>query len=126
MKQQLLNNAGKIAASTTIAPPLRIRAEKGRAALFWSLVLTLCVLGNLSVWAQSFRSQFTQVRATVPVGFTNVTVLGGPTNTVILTDGATNANFDVSGLPAGAAAVFVDAYGNSLPSTTQSTNLQII
>lgn len=107
-------------------PKSIIAHGKKLAASFWVAVLSLCILAGLSASAQpAFRSQFTQVRATVPVNSTNLTVLGGPTNTVILVNGAASANFSVSGLPAGAAAVLLDGYGNPLTSTTQSTNLEI-
>ena len=96
--------------------------------MFVATVLAVCFLANFTANAQAFRSQFTQIRATVPVGSTNITVLGGSyytNNTVILVNGAASANFDVSGLPAGASAVLTDGYGNPLTSTTQSTNLEI-
>src|SRR5580704_15893868 len=93
---------------------------------FWAVIVALCALLDFKASAQAFRSQFTQIEATVPVNSTNMTVLGGPTNTVVLVNGAASANFSVSGLPAGAAAVFQDAYGNPCPSTTQSTNLSIV
>ena len=65
----------------------------------------------------------------MPVNSTNTTILGGAyytNNTVFLVNGASSASFDVSGLPAGASAAFTDGYGNPCPSTTQSTNLQIV
>ncbi len=104
-------------------------ARAGKLAVLLAAALIACFLADFSASAQAFRSQFTQVRATVPVGSTNSTILGGSyytNNTVILVNGATNANFDISGLPAGAGVVFMDGYGNLLPSTTQSTNLQIV
>jgi len=97
-------------------------------AVFLLTLLCTCFLVDFTAHGQAFRSQFTQIRATVPVNSTNVTILGGSyytNNTVILVNGATNANFDITGLPAGAAAVLTDGFGNPMTSTTKSTNLWI-
>jgi autotransporter-associated beta strand protein len=85
------------------------------------LILLCFLLNGFSANAQSFiRINLTQVRVTVPVGSTNSTVI---TNAVNLSGGATNANFDVSGLPSGAGAVLTDTNLNPLLSTEQDTNL---
>ena len=86
------------------------------------------LLAVSSAQAQGIRFQFQQVRVTVPVNSTTTSVIeDNPANTttVVLVNGATNANFDVSGLPAGASATLTDTSGNPLTSTTQSTNLMI-
>ena len=123
MKQPFITNQGNSVAS--LAAASRVATTMKKTVLFLATVLSICCFADFSASAQAFRSQFTRIRATVPVGSTNSTVLAGPTNTVILVSGATNANFDVSGLPAGAEAVLTDGNGNALPSTTQSTNLWI-
>ncbi len=85
------------------------------------LVLLCFLLSGFSADAQAFiRINLTQERITVPVGSTNSTAI---TNAVNLSAGATNANFDVSGLPAGASAVLTDTNLNPLLSTSQDTNL---
>src|ERR1017187_3473083 len=85
------------------------------------LILLCFLLTGFSANAQSFiRFNFTQERVTVPIGSTNSTVI---TNAVNLSGGATNANFDVSGLPSGASAVLTDPNLNPLLSTKQDTNL---
>lgn len=85
------------------------------------LILLCFLLNGFSAGAQSFiRINFTQERVTVPVGSTNSTVI---TTAVNLSGGATNANFDVSGLPSGASAVLTDTNLNPLLSTDQDTNL---
>jgi autotransporter-associated beta strand protein len=84
------------------------------------------VLAGSSANAQAFRFQYPQVRVTVAVGSSNSTVIAGfpiTNNTVILVNGASNANFSVSGLPAGASVVLTDGNANALTATTQSTNL---
>ena len=89
-----------------------------RVLLFLFLLLAASTAG-----AQAFiRFNMTQGRVTVPAGsiFTNSTVL---TNSVNLGSGAASANFDVSGLPAGAGYVLTDTNGNALLSTTMDTNL---
>jgi autotransporter-associated beta strand protein len=92
------------------------------------VIFTLSLLAISSASAQGIRSQFQQVRVTVPVNTTNSSVIADnplTNNTVVLVNGATNANFDVSGLPPGASAVLTDTNGNPLLSTDQSTNLVI-
>ncbi len=85
------------------------------------LVLLFLVLAACSANAQSFiRFTMSQVRITVPVNSINSTTI---TNAVNLSGGATNANFDVSGLPDGAGYVLTDTNGNALTSTTMDTNL---
>jgi autotransporter-associated beta strand protein len=85
------------------------------------LILLCFLLTGFSANAQSFiRFNFTQERVTVPIGSINSTVI---TNAVNLSGGATNANFDVSGLPSGASAVLTDTNLNPLLSTEQDTNL---
>ena len=59
----------------------------------------------------------TVVRVTVPVGTTNSMTI---TNQVVLVNGASNAFFDVSGLPAGASAVVTDTNGTPLSFITNS------
>jgi len=98
-----------------------IAVVKQKAA---GVFILLCFLLNgFSANAQSFiRFGFTLERVTVPIGpgSTNSTVI---TNSVNLSGGATNANFDVSGLFAGVGAVLTDTNLNSLLSTEQDTNL---
>src|SRR5690242_17655874 len=94
------------------------------------IIITLAagLLAVSSAQAQGIRFQFQQIRVTVPVNSTNTSqIVDNPntTTTVVLVNGATNAIFDVSGLPAGASAVLTDVNGNPLPSTDQSTNLMI-
>lgn len=85
------------------------------------LILFFFLLATFSASAQSFiRFNFTQERITVPVGSINSTTI---TNAANLSGGATNANFNVSGLPAGAGYVLTDTNGNALTSTTMDTNL---
>jgi autotransporter-associated beta strand protein len=85
------------------------------------LILLCFLLTGFSANAQSFiRFNFTLERVTVPIGSNNSTVI---TNAVNLSGGATNANFDVSGLPSGASAVLTDTNLNPLLSTEQDTNL---
>src|SRR5690348_6958645 len=91
------------------------------------VALMLFLLAASSAWAQqAVRSGFTQVRATVSVGTTNMVFLSGPnftnSTTVNLLNGVTNVNFTVSGLPPSATAILVDVNTNALPSTTQDTN----
>jgi len=115
----------EITGSTVAGRPVRF-AKKLMAV--WLAILSICTLIDFTAQAQlppAYRSQFTQVRATVPVGGTNTTILAGPTNTIILVNGASNAFFNVTGLPAGTSTVFTDTNGNALPYTTQSTNLWI-
>lgn len=97
-------------------------------AFFITLLMLLIASGH--AWAQQsgIRFQFNVIRVTVPVGVTtNVTIVDNPNtnNTVVLVAGATNANFDISGLPAGVTANLVDTNNNPLVYTTQSTNLCI-
>src|SRR5215469_4751274 len=61
------------------------------------------------------RFTTTQARITVPVNSGNSTTI---TNFINLQNGATNAIFDVAGLPAGATAVLTDTNFNPLLSTT--------
>jgi len=92
--------------------------------ILWLAAMSLCFLAGLSVEAQAIRFQFPQVRVTVPVGSSNSTLVAGfPTtnNTVLLLNGASNAFFNVSGLPSGATAVLTDTNGNVLSSISNST-----
>ncbi|HEY1661629.1 MAG TPA: autotransporter-associated beta strand repeat-containing protein [Verrucomicrobiae bacterium] len=70
--------------------------------------------------AAAVRFTFVQDRITVPLNSSNVTSI---TNTLQLVSAASNANFTVTGLPAGATAVLTDTNGNALISTTDNTNL---
>ena len=129
MKEPSTSTIGKRPKSSAGSAAGAFAAARCKPAVFLAAALIACFLAEFTVGAQAFRSQFTQVRATVPVGSTNTTILGGSyytNNTVILVNGVTNANFDVTGLPAGAAATFMDGFGNPLPFATQSTNLQIV
>jgi autotransporter-associated beta strand protein len=93
-----------------------------------TIFLAMTLLAMSSASAQGIRFQFQQVRVTVPVNSTTTSVISNspPTNnTVVLVNGATNANFDISGLPAGASAVLTDTNGNPLTSITDSTNVVI-
>lgn len=85
------------------------------------LVATLvCFIEASSANAQAIQFRAAVVRVTVPLGTTNSTTI---TNVVNLTGGAANANFDVSGLPAGAGYSLTDTNGNALLSTAMDTNL---
>jgi autotransporter-associated beta strand protein len=93
-----------------------------------TVVFAMSLLAISSAHAQGIRSQFAQIRATVSVNSTNVSILGNNpvgNNTVLLVGGVTNANFDISGLPAGASATLTDTNGNTLTSIDQSTNVII-
>ncbi len=95
------------------------------AVAFWPAMILILLQTISPAQAQSsgIRFQIPQVRITVPVGSTNTTVITGypsTNNSVILVDGATNAIFDVAGLPAGAGVVLTDTNGNPLTSITGS------
>ena len=82
MKPQSLVHIGKMFESTRLS----------KTAVMSAAALGVLGLAGLNAQAQAaYRSQFTQVWATVPVGMTNATVLGGPTNTVVFVNGAANA-----------------------------------
>ena len=113
----------------------------GRLVVASILIALAGILAAPSARAQALtaiRFQFNQLRATVPVNSTNVTLLGISPNTnnsvvfvnyvapdLSFTNHVTNAVFSVSGLPTNASAVFVDGNGNPLPFATSSTNLFI-
>ena len=114
----------------------RMLVAKVMPVVICTLIVLVGILTAPSARAQAIRFQFNQLRATVPVNSTSVTLLGispNTNNSVVLvnfvapdlsyTNKVTNVVFSVSGLPANASAVFVDGNGNALPSTTQSTNL---
>src|SRR5678816_1025086 len=61
--------------------------------------------------AQTIQFRSGQVRITIPVSSTNSTTI---TNLVTLSADMASANFNVSGLPGGAAAVLTDTNGNAL------------
>ena len=85
------------------------------AAVLWSVrmfVLLLFLAATTSTWAQTIRFRAGQVRVTVPLNSNNLAVI---TNYVNLSGGATNAIFDVSGLPAGyTGSKLTDANTNAL------------
>jgi autotransporter-associated beta strand protein len=93
------------------------------------LILTVAVglLTVSSARAQDIRFAFQQERVTVPVNTTTSMLISNVpnSNNSILLNGVTNANFDISGLPAGASAILTDTNGNPLTSTIQTTNLVI-
>src|SRR6185312_4136665 len=97
----------------------------------WLACLILTVAAGLlavsSASAQDIRFAFQQERVTVPVNTTTSMLISKVpnSNNSILLNGVTNANFDISGLPAGASAILTDINGNPLTNTTQTTNLVI-
>ncbi|HEY1719301.1 MAG TPA: autotransporter-associated beta strand repeat-containing protein [Verrucomicrobiae bacterium] len=119
MKTQHISNPETNFGKVVIGRPDAAVAVKQSVA--GVLILFFFLLATFSASAQSYiRFTLTQERVTVPIGSTNSTVI---TNNVDMAGGATNANFDVSGLPAGAGAVLTDTNGNALASTTMDTNL---
>ncbi len=110
-----------------ISAPLiqRISFSQFKTTAFWLAVMSFFLLAGSSSQAQQsgIRFQIPQVRVTVQVGTTNSTVIAGypiTNNTVVLFSGATNAVFDIAGLPAGAGAYLTDTNGNVLTSITGS------
>ena len=93
--------------------------KRNAAGVLIPLLLLLAAL-PANAQAPAIRFSLPQVRITVPVNSINSTTI---TNQINLTQGATNANFDVSGLPAGAGAVLTDTNLSPLLSTTIDTNL---
>jgi len=102
-----------------------VQASAARSLLavaFWpALILILLQMVALGHAQGSFRFEFQQIRATVPVLSTNVTTFTAfpaTNDTVILGSGATNAILDVAGLPPGAGVVLTDTNGNPLVNNT--------
>ena len=105
-------------------------AKSFLAVAFWpAMILILLQTISLShAQSSGIRFQIPQVRITVPVGSTNTTVITGfpsTNNSVILVNAATNAIFDVAGLPAGAGVALTDDNGNPLNSISASTPVWI-
>ncbi|HEY3761665.1 MAG TPA: autotransporter-associated beta strand repeat-containing protein [Verrucomicrobiae bacterium] len=99
------------------------RATKLKSAGYFFLSFFLLMMLGQSALAQStaaVRFTFVQDRFTVPLNSSNVTSV---TNVLQLVNAASNANFTVTGLPAGATAVLTDTNGNAELSTAESTNL---
>ena len=84
------------------------------------VLLLLCVAGISSAWAQTVQFQAGQVRVTVPLNSTSLTII---TNWVDVADLGSAVSLDVSGLPAGAGYSLTDANSNLLSSTITDTNL---
>src|SRR5215469_9402664 len=101
--------------------PVTAAKRKSAGYLFLSIFL-LMILGHsaLAQSAAAVRFTFVQDRITVPLNSSNVTSI---TNVLQLVNAASNANFTVTGLPAGATAVLTDTNGNAELSTDSSTNL---
>jgi autotransporter-associated beta strand protein len=86
------------------------------------VLLAFLLVPSARAQVPTIRFRLSQNRITVPVTSSNSTTI---TNFVDLSDGATNANFDVSGLPLGATFVLTDSNSIPLasPSITSDTNV---
>ncbi len=87
----------------------------------------MAAMGHAQSSAISF--QFPQVRVTVPVATTNTVTLTGlnfTNDSVVLLNGATNAIFDVAGLPAGVGVALTDNNNNPLASVSGSTPVWVV
>src|SRR5689334_11568074 len=90
--------------------------KTGEVLLRCSFAILFLIAATSSMFGQMIRFRSGQVRVTVPINSTNSTII---TNQVNLT-GVTNASFDISGLPTGAAALLTDT--NSTPVVTVTTD----
>lgn len=84
-------------------------------------------LGVQSAGAQAARFQFVTVRSTVAVGTTNTSIFTGvdTNSTIVLVNGATNANYSLIGLPAGVSGLTTDGAGSPVASTGGGFALQV-
>src|SRR5215831_8722530 len=97
MHQRNIPAGGLASSASTTTNKITISVIRGLSAL----MVLLAFLSVPSARAQIPTIQFglNQNRITVPVNSSNSTIIA---NSVSLSNGATNANFDVSGLPVGA------------------------
>jgi autotransporter-associated beta strand protein len=115
--------------SVPLATPqskVRLSAASRFALFLWCILSASLVLPVSQANAvPGIRFQWSIVRATVSVNTTNTSFFnsGQTNNSVVLVDGATNAIFDIAGLPAGVTATLQDTNGVPLTSITGSSNV---
>jgi len=100
------------------------------AMVAWVMAALVFLAAAGSASAQSgIRFQYPQIRITTAVGSNLTTVVTGfpsTNNTIVLANGATNANLTITGLPTGATAFLTDTNSNPLTAITATTPVWMV